>query len=165
MLSVLASIFGFFLVRLWHVLRLDPFTNWTNSLTSHKQTCTPSDFEQQQQQQQRCFLSSDCVTVSSLLRSSHGQAWPIAAVLPLLSLSFRFADFLPSVLLLQALVYIMFFILCFFSLSFISISLFFPFFWCLTFCPFFCCFFCSFHPNAALFCWCMEHIWCLDSCG
>lgn len=36
---------------------------------------------------------------------------------------------------------------------------------CLMFCPFFLLFFCSFHPYAALFCWCMEHIWCLDSCG
>lgn len=61
-----SSTFFFFLfdfVRLWHVLRLDPFTNWTNSLTSHKQTCTPSEFGQQQ----RCFLSSDCVAVSSFL--------------------------------------------------------------------------------------------------
>lgn len=41
-----------FFVRLWHVLRWDPFTNWTNSLTSHKQTCTPSHFERPQ----RCFL-------------------------------------------------------------------------------------------------------------
>lgn len=51
--------------------------------------------------------------------SSHGQAWPIAAVLPLLSFSFNFVDFFPSVLLLQTLLYIMFFIsllyFCFFS--------------------------------------------------
>lgn len=57
--------------------------------------------------------------------SSHGQAWPIAAFLPLLSFSFNFIDFFPSVLLFQALVYIMFFILCFF-LS--PLFLFFPFF-------------------------------------
>lgn len=43
--------------------------------------------------------------------------------------SFNFVDFFPSVL-LQALLYIMFFL----SLSFISV---FHFFWCLTFCPFF----------------------------
>lgn len=53
--------------------------------------------------------------------------------------SFNFVDFFPSVLLLQALVYIMFFILCFlFSLSFISIL---SIFQCLTFCPSFLLFF------------------------
>lgn len=57
------------------------------------------------------LFGSDCVAVSSLLlstRSSHGQAWTTTAVPPLLSFSFNFVDFFPSVL-LWAPVYIMFF--------------------------------------------------------
>lgn len=70
--------------------------------------------------------------------SSYGQAWPIAPVLPLLCFSFNFIDFFSSALLLQALVYIMFFILCFF-LS--PLFLFFPFLMSYVLSFFFCCFF------------------------
>lgn len=55
------------------------------------------------------------------------------------------------------------FYLIFSSLSFNFRS--FHFFKCLMFCPFLLLFSFSVHPYTALFCWCMEHIWCLDSCG
>lgn len=82
------------------------------------------------------LFGSDCVAVSSLLlstRSSHGQAWTTTAVLPLLSFSFNFVDFFPSVL-LRAPVYIMFFFSLLYFCSFhFSMS------YVLSF--FFCCFF------------------------